>query len=328
MRGEVGLRSQSATDDPYITVVIPTIGRDDCLVSSLRDLNRQTYARWDCLVIMQGTLREALPGLLKEALPGRLSVFYLDEPNASLARNVGLREARGDVVLFLDDDVIIQDADFLHNHARHYANPRVCGVSGQIRPSDGAVRHTRHWASRLHRVGWLYFPSNYARPCTVLNGGSGNLSVRADWARSVGGMDAHYEKGAHREESDFCLRLTHHYGPLEYDPDASLIHLGEKTGGCRQWGVNAGLHPIHHVVGEWYFIVKGVRTGTIKLADVPHHLYSLLRRQIINSQNVRNPLQMLQAVKRSCRAFRLALAKYRSRPRHLDCLSSAQYRKL
>jgi len=35
-----------------------------------------------------------------------------------------------------------------------------------------------------------------------------------------------------REESDFCLRLRQTGYQIWYDPDASLVHLGEETGGC------------------------------------------------------------------------------------------------
>ena len=72
----------------------------------------------------------------------------------------------------------------------------------------------------------------------VRNGASNHLSVRRREALAIGGMDAQFEKGAHREESDFCLRYTDRYGPLLFDPEATLVHLGDQSGGCRTWGIN------------------------------------------------------------------------------------------
>jgi len=294
-------------------------------MATLGDLSRQAYHDWDCIVVMQGDSGEQLAGRMKAILGHRLRVYYLGEPNASLARNVGLLESTSDVVLYLDDDVVIETPDFLSAHARHYRSPDCVGVAGQILEVGGVPRHTRHWASRLKQVGWLYFPRNYAFECRTLNGGSGNLSVWRQAAVEVGGMDAQFEKGAHREESDFCLRLTGRFGELIFDPEASLVHIGENSGGCRTWGSDRGIHPLHHVCGEWYFIRKHRRIGTVRLLDLPHHFYALARRQVFNGVNLSEPSQTLRALRRSIEGYRAASAKLKAKPREIGTLKQTDY---
>jgi hypothetical protein len=141
-------------------------------------------------------------------------------------------------------------------------------------------------------------------------------------------MDAQFEKGAHREESDFGLRLTGCFGLCHFDPEASLVHLGEPAGGCRSWGHNSGIHPPHHVCGEWYFILKALQVGTISWAGMPFHLHELLRRQILNRQNLRSPLRIWEACRHSVEGYKLARQKLAAGPRLLDALSPSAYKEL
>lgn len=313
---------------PTLTVMIPSFARDDSLLATAESLSKQDYLNWECLIVLQGEVAQDLPSRLGAILADRLRVFHADEPNASLARNIGLLEARGDVVLFLDDDVNFENPGFLRHHAEHYLDPSRSGVVGQVLGPERVKRQERHRWSLSPRNGWLYFPGNFTQQTEIRNGTSCNLSVRRAWALAVGGMDANFEKGAHREESDFCLRLTDCYGLLAFDPDASLIHFGEPTGGCRNWGMNDGVHPLHHVTGEWYFILKGLRGGQILLRDLHHHLVALLRRQILNRPNLRSFRSLLSAVWRSGIGFQQAIQKLRAGPRHVDSLNPQEYRRI
>ena len=310
---------------PRLSVVIPSLAREDSLRVTLGELARQRYPDWECLVVLQAMPDPRACAALRQTWDARLRLFHLDQPNAALARNIGLLEATGDIVLFLDDDVLLPQPEFLERHARHYADPGLCAVFGQVRGRDGAVRPTCHRWSRDPRYGWLYFPPNHTGRRRLRNGGAGNLSVRRDWAIAVGGMDAQFEKGAHREESDFCLRLTERYGPLLFDPEAWLVHLGEPTGGCRHWGINRGLMPLHHVTGEWYFILKSWREGRLGVRELPHHLLALVRRQILNPLNRGQASRIRSSIERCYRGWQIARHKCREGSKDLTSMTAPPY---
>ncbi len=309
-----------------ISCIIPTLGRLPFLLATLRDLLKQEQAVWECVVVSQGEsdFTQVFELARQARIPFR--AFHCFEVNASLARNVGLVEATAPVVLFLDDDVRIPSRTFLSAHLRHYQDNLLAGVAGQILDTSGRTRGTRHFLSNHSRAGWLYFASNYERPCQIRNGGSGNLSVRREWAIAVGGMDAQFEKGAHREESDFCLRLTQRYGSLRFDPDASLVHLAASKGGCRNWGMNRGIHPLHHVTGEWYFILKNLREKRILWRDLPHHLLQLYLRQIWSADNKWRPGRILSAVQRSAEGCQVARQKLKEGPKYLSEHIAGRYK--
>lgn len=311
-----------------LSIIIPTIGRKEELFNTLVDLSKQKFDKneWECLIITQSEIEIEPIRKIADANKLNIKVFFSEQPNASLSRNIGLMEAKGEIVLFLDDDLIIENPNFITNHLRHYNNNKLCGVVGQVTDITKTVRNDRHKWSYKKRIGWLYFPSNYNRETTVLNGGAGNLSVNKNMGIDVGGMDINFEKGAHREESDFCLRLTKKYGMMIYDPTASVIHIGAKSGGCRTWGMNTGLHPIHHVKGEWYFILNGLKQKTILLRDLHHHLASLFFRQVFNEKNRKNPFALMLSLFKSAYGFILCMPKVFAKSKTLNNLHTYNYK--
>lgn len=292
-----------------LSIIIPTLGRKQELFNTINDLSRQMLPKesWELIVILQNQ-----PDL--EAFKSQntkwgiqLKVVFSPAPNASLARNIGLLESKGEIVLFLDDDLEINNPTFLTHHLDAYENQKISGVFGQVTDPGVPPRSTRHkWSHKKH-IGWMFFPPNYDKECYIDNGGAGNLSVKKDLALKVGGMDNLFEKGAHREESDFCLRLTRQFGKILFAPKATVVHLGAAQGGCRNWGKNDGVHPFHHVFGEWYFILKGLKIGTVKWYQLHYHLGVLFFRQIWNQPNKRAPLAMGKALINSAKAFSRAL---------------------
>lgn len=238
---------------PQISIIIPTINRYADLKNTIADLNKQSVTDFEIIIIDQTDIEIA------ETITGK-NIVYLHKTfkSASKARNVGLLEAKSPIVLFLDDDVIIENIYFLKAHLDNFEN------DSQLSGVFGAVLSTKKdFVSKLpdkvsnKYLGWMYFPKNYDKPFKIGNGISCNLSVRKSYAIDIGGMDEYYYKGAHREESDFCFRLSKKYGKLNYDPKTYLIHIGNPNGGIRSWDDSRGIiHAKQHMFGSWYFMFR------------------------------------------------------------------------
>jgi glycosyltransferase involved in cell wall biosynthesis len=310
-----------------LSVIIPTLSREKQLFNTLECLSSQDLSRseWECIIVAQSEIDISKIQQIADQNTLNFVVFHSGLPNASLARNIGLQEAKGEIVLFIDDDMIIEDKQFFSKHLRHYVDNKACGVVGKVTDVSKEERSQRHKWSYKKRVGWLYFPNNFNKPTLVFNGISCNLSVRKEFAIKAGGMDANFIKGAHREESDFCLRLTKKYGPLIYDPEMSVIHLGTLSGGCRTWGMNSGIHPLHHISGEWYFILNGLKHRTIFLLDLHHHIAVLIKRQILNEGNGNNIIFISLAIFKSILGLILILPKIFSKPKTLNNFTLNKY---
>ena len=256
-----------------LSIIIPTLNRVDDLSRTLDYLEHQSFQDFEILVIDQSDLPKKWEG-------HRIRYFPIPFKSASKARNLGLVEAKGDIVLFLDDDIIIENHHFLELHIKHYHDLKVSGVVGSILPLDRKKEMVLSVKATNLNWGWMYFPPNYGVKTHVPNGGSGNLSVRRNWALDIGGMDERFEKGAFREETEFCLRYTLKYGLLVYDPEASIVHLGSPRGGSRSWELITGvIHGYQHMFGGWYLMFKRLNTRFW-----PRYIYSLLRRFLLHKK--------------------------------------------
>ena len=217
---------------PVATVIVPTYKRDASLANSLRQLFAQrTDAAFEVLVVDQ------TPGgspLSRAVLAGDPRGRYLETtpPNLPRARNVGVREARGEIVLFIDDDVDLPDT-WLAAHLRNYAEPAVHAVGGRI--TD--VRWPGDKGDFVGEFSWWGRDRTNLDHCArarVLVAGGGNFSVRKTSYEAIGGFDERFGDGtALREESDFFLRLHRRFGGVVFDPEARLTHLAAGSGGCR-----------------------------------------------------------------------------------------------
>lgn len=214
-----------------LTLAIPTLDRQAVVYNLLRHLEHQTR-RPDEVVIIDQT--EARDLRLEEYAASRPGIRYRRIPVKGLpnARNVAVRESTGDVILFIDDDVV-PDPDLVRRHAANYEDPTIAGVGGGIRggydlpDARGPVGEFRAGDGVVIRN----FGAGPRRDVQHLPGG--NMSFRRGVFERVGGFEVAYGGSAIGEETDFCLRAVRAGFRLVYDPSALLDHLALPTGGCR-----------------------------------------------------------------------------------------------
>ena len=290
-----------------VSILIPTLNRQGDLLNTVKDIYSQSCKEFEIIIIDQSDKKQEK--LLEQFDDGRLIYISSNEKSASQARNVGIKKSKGEILLFIDDDVIINDPHFLSKHIRHYQDPELPGVIGCPLEQSLAQtpRYNRHWFSRWReQVGWLYFPSNYGCHTFVASGRSNNLSVRREYAIAVGGMDENYEKGAHREEADFCLRIYRRFGNFLFDPQARLIHIGNQKGGIRAWNDNDYVKAKHHMVGAIYFVLQ---TAPKKYWWV--FIPDMFRYFLLNKTILKRPRLWSLAFGRFLSAFQEAIQKQR-----------------
>lgn len=206
-----------------ISVIIPTVDRPGAAGKLVRSLERQTYRDFEVIVVDQSERPDP------ELPPDALRITERGLPNA---RNVGAARARGDILLFIDDDEVPEDR-WIERHAHHYADPDVAGVAGRIRGGydapGGPTGRFGRWTLHIGR----HFDSD--APAYVDHLPGGNFSVRREAFHSVGGFDISYGGSALGEDTDFSLRLRAARRGIRfvYEPEAAVTHLRMEQGGCR-----------------------------------------------------------------------------------------------
>jgi len=123
---------------PLVSVVVPTHNRPTQLAACIESLLSVDYPTFEVIVVDNAPSDDATARMVDERFGGDPRVRYLREqrPGASLARNVGTRDARGEIVAFTDDDALV-DRHWLATLAQGFAeDPMVRCVAGLTLPTQ------------------------------------------------------------------------------------------------------------------------------------------------------------------------------------------------
>lgn len=98
-------------DTPFITIIVPFYNSGKYIKNSVESIKKQTSQNFEVLFINDGSTDNS-KGILKELLIDcDINYRIIDKENGgeSTARNLGIKEARGDYVFFFDSDDFIDD---------------------------------------------------------------------------------------------------------------------------------------------------------------------------------------------------------------------------
>ena len=226
---------------PSVTVAICSKDRwewVDRLLASLEavraaEAERGRDAPLDVLVVENAPSGPRMRAVC-DARPG---VRYVAEPLVGLdfARNRAIAEARGAVVAFLDDDVVV-DRGWLRGLRRAWSeNPDAGCVTGLVLPlameTEAQILFERAGGFRrgfqpLRHTGEA--PGDPLHPCGAGKFGAGaNMSVRRDLVRRLGGFDEALDTGRPLPgggDLDIFYRVLRAGAPLVYEPQACVYH--------------------------------------------------------------------------------------------------------
>ena len=90
---------------PLISVVIPAYNAGQFLDKTLESVLSQTYENWECIIVNDGST-DNTESIAKKwcEKDARFCYFYKENSGVSDTRNLGIKEARGEYIAFLDAD--------------------------------------------------------------------------------------------------------------------------------------------------------------------------------------------------------------------------------
>jgi len=224
---------------PLISLIIPTYNREAVLRQTLESALQQDYPVFEVIVVDQTVRHEPeTEAYLQElAIAQKIRLFAVEWASLPGARNYGVRRSRGDIIVFVDDDVVLPPG-FLAAHGRHYERPEIAAVAGRVfdrmKLEDNPSLRIEDLppAAMNPSIAWYHLDLMHTvKPQQVLTARGCNMSFRRSLFEQHW-FDERFRGSAVREESDFCLRLRQTGQIIWYDPEANLVHLGEETGGC------------------------------------------------------------------------------------------------
>jgi GT2 family glycosyltransferase/peptidoglycan/xylan/chitin deacetylase (PgdA/CDA1 family) len=206
--------------DPRFSVVIPTHERRETVLRNVRALDRQSCRDFEAVVVVDGSTDGTATALRNLEVGFPLTVIEQPNQGGAEARVAGAAAARGEVLLFMDDDMVPDPALLAEHDRRQREGADV--VMGHLPLDPRSPENLLSWG-----VGW-WAESRRERlvaPGAEIGIGdllTGQISVTRDAYEAVGGFDAGFTREGlfGGEDLDLGYRLLEAGYRIVFDPAA------------------------------------------------------------------------------------------------------------
>lgn len=215
------LKQKTAERYPFFSIIVPTYGRLEALLRCVRAITSQNYprTRFELLLVNDGG--PPLPDLVafQKHLP--LITLFQSHAGPAAARNLAARQARGEYLVFIDDDSY-PTADWLSQLAAGLRQTPHRAVGG---PVLNALPENLYTVATQEMVSYLYKQMNTADTQFLV---TSNLAVPAQLFHEVGEFNPVFRWAA-GEDREFCLRWLAAGHKLHFVSQATVYHAHNLT---------------------------------------------------------------------------------------------------
>ena len=208
--------------DPLVSVVIACPGDSWMLQECLKALGAQSYRNFEVIVLPDGDM----PGQSSDGSAGGMDVKVLPTGKVRPAekRNLGIKEAKGEIVAFIDDDAY-PDAHWLEYAVKYFGDETIGAVGGPgvTPPNDPYLAKVggRVYDNRLVSGNYRYRYKAGGVRRDVDDYPSCNLLVRTDLLRKINGYRTDFWPG---EDTLLCKDIIDAGKRIVYDPWVIVNH--------------------------------------------------------------------------------------------------------
>lgn len=244
----------------FVTVIIPTYNRLEDLLKTLPQIVKFLDANSELIIFDQSDKYDPnnyLPEL-KTILSGINSKYiHCDTPSVPFAWNTTAKKSKGDIILFLDDDIDV-DENIIELHRAYYSrDPEIVGVAGCYY----AASYQRPWV-----------PSSRKGSASTLAGV--NVSFRKDVLLQAGAA-SNFIRPFAPFDWEIAEHIVDHFGRIAVGSNIFVFHRAPANGGCENQakrGVNWYYGCYHN-----HFLWILHRKFPLNFLRLPRHVYSLIK---------------------------------------------------
>jgi len=202
-----------------LSIIIATHARPDSLARLIASLKPQLHlSRSELIVAENGTPAptqladaDAVTAHIHDPLPGKCRV-----------QNLAIKRASGEILIFLDDDLIVAK-DYVDQVERFFTyHPEFAAMKGRILPLEDP--------HKIAGVNWVYLDLplvDHGNQIVEVHGVLGaNMAFLAAALSAVGPFDERLGPGAagHEEETEMSARFRRAGYHIGYSPNAVVYH--------------------------------------------------------------------------------------------------------
>lgn len=232
------------TEQPWVSVIIPNkdhVEDLECCISSV--VEKTKYKNIEYLIVENNSEYEetfACYERIKNKYKDKnVEILYWDEGfNYSLINNFAVAKARGDYLLFLNNDTEMINADCIEELLTYCMREGTGAVGARLFYPDGDIQHAGVIVGLGGIAGHAFLGLNqedsgyFARAICAQEYSAVTaacMMVKREAFEKIGGFDAEFRVAYN--DVDFCMRLQEAGYQIVYNPFAMLYHYESKTRG-------------------------------------------------------------------------------------------------
>lgn len=200
---------------PTVSVIIPTYNAQSTIGLCLDSLLKQDYPEklYEIIVVDDGSKDNT--GDIAKQYP----VTYIRQENngPATARNRGMKEAKGDIILFTDSDCV-PDREWINEMVKPFSNTDVAAVKGAYRTEQKRI---------IARFAQLEFEERFEmlkRAGSIDMVDTYSAGFRKEIFRKTGGFDTSFPV-ANNEDTELSYRMSMLGLKMVFNPKAIVYHL-------------------------------------------------------------------------------------------------------
>jgi glycosyltransferase involved in cell wall biosynthesis len=268
-----------------LSVIVRSYNRLPALAELLEKLLAQDHDSFEIVVIEQTTARtgddvvRAIARIDELARDPRVRLLRHPPLGGPGARNAGVRSARGELLVFIDDDDLPASTDWLRLHEANFVDPRCLGVTGQHvtdAPPYVNLEKARRRVLSFNVLKWqrVYARTDQRKRVESLMGG--NTAIRRSTLERFGLWD---ECTPIEDEPSLAYRINagkHHDEYLLFDPTPKMIRRLDVPGGMAKRTMSGPVYArrvftfLHNIIGH-YFPIRFALLYPLYIGFVAYH---------------------------------------------------------
>lgn len=227
---------------PLVSVIIPNKDEKETLQTCLEMLEKNTgYQNFEIIIVENNSTTDEIFRYYKE-LSGNRKIHLLrwgKEFNYSVINNFAVAHAKGEYLLFLNNDVKSINSDWLEEMLGVCQRPEVGGVGAKLIYPDNTIQHAGCVIGMGGIAGHMFVDmpadrTGYLHKASLLQDMSAVtaacLLMKKEVFEQAGGFTE--ELAVAFNDVDLCLKVRKNGYLIVYDPYVKLYHMESKTRGA------------------------------------------------------------------------------------------------
>ena len=251
---------------PLISIIIPNKDQVESLDKCLESIEKSSYKNYEIIIVENNSTEDETFAYYKKIESDKIRIVYWsDEFNYSAINNFGVKHARGDYLLLLNNDVEVITTDWLEELTANCQRKDVGIVGARLYYPDDTIQHAgivigiggvagalfvgmpRMFTGYLHKAAIQQDLSAVTAAC---------MMVKRSVYEELGGLEEELKVAFN--DVDFCLRAREKGYLVVYDPNVELYHFESKSRGMEdsKEKIRRFQNEIEYMRSHWLELLK------------------------------------------------------------------------